>query len=337
MFEDERMKYAFLLFLLAFIPLLSSLRAGDFPEAEISTRAIRAKFYLPDPDRGYYRGTRFEWSGIIHSLQYEGHEYFGVWFPRYDPKLHDAITGPVEEFRTGEASVGYAEAKPGETFVRIGVGTLRKPEEPAYRVFGTYEIVDPGKWAVKAARDQIQFVHTLEHPAGYAYEYTKIVRLEKDRPEMVIEHRLKNTGTLPIETSQYNHNFFVIDGQPTGPDSVVVFPFEPRATRDLGDKARLAGKQLTYLRELRQGGESVFTEIEGFGQTAADYDFRIEHRTAGAGVRFTGDRPLSKLVFWSIRTTLCPEPYVDIRVVPGQETTWKIRYEFYTLGKLLSR
>ncbi len=327
------MKYAIFLFVIAFMPLLCSLRAGDFPEAQISNRAIRAKFYLPDPERGYYRGTRFEWSGIIHSLQYEGHEYFGVWFPRYDPKLHDAITGPVEEFRTGEASLGYAEAKPNETFVRIGVGTLRKPEEPAYRVFGTYEIVDPGKWTVKTANDRIEFVHTLKHPAGYAYKYTKIVRLEKDRAEMVIEHRLKNTGRLPIETSQYNHNFFVIDGQPTGPDAVVIFPFQAHAARDLGDKAQVAGKQLTYLRELRPGGESVFTELEGFGKTAADYDFKIEHRKAGAGVHFTGDQPISKLVFWSIRTTLCPEPYISIHVAPGQETSWKIKYEFYTLGK----
>ncbi|MFB3904089.1 MAG: hypothetical protein ACE15E_11600 [Acidobacteriota bacterium] len=327
------MKYVLVFCLLAIIPMLTSLCAGAFPEAQISNRAIRARFYLPDPERGYYRGTRFEWSGIIHSLQYQGHEYFGVWFPRYDPKLHDAITGPVEEFRTGEASLGYAEARPGETFVRIGVGTLRKPSEAAYRVFGTYEIVDPGNWTVKTGSDRIEFVHTLQHPAGYAYEYTKVVRLEGDRPEMVIEHRLKNTGTLPIETSQYNHNFFVIDGQPTGPDAVVVFPFEARAGRDLGDKARVSGKQLTYLRELQLGGESVFTEIEGFGRTPADYDFRIEHRKAGAGVRFSGDRALSKLVFWSIRTTLCPEPYVDIQVAPDQETSWQIKYEFYTLEK----
>ncbi len=316
--------------LVAFLfPLLSMLYAADSPQAQISNGQIRARFHLPDPEKGYYRGTRFEWSGIIESLQYKGHEYFGVWFPRYDPKLHDAITGPVEEFRTGEASVGYEQAKAGETFVRIGVGTLRKPEEQAYRVFGTYEIVDPGKWTVDPGSDRVVFTHQLTHPAGYGYTYTKTVRLQAGRPEMIIEHRLKNTGTLPIETSQYNHNFFVIDGQPTGPDSVVTFPFEARATRDLGGKAQVAGKQLTYLRELREGGESVFTEIEGFGTTAADYDFKIENRKAGAGVRIIGDRPLSKVVFWSIRTTVCPEPYIDIRVAPGEETSWKIRYEFY--------
>jgi hypothetical protein len=51
------------------------------------------------------------------------------------------------------------------------------------------------------------------------------------------------------------------------------------------------------------------------------------------GVRITGDRPIAKLVFWSIRTTFCPEPYIDMRIEPGSESAWKIAYEFYTLPK----
>src|SRR5450432_3389805 len=105
-----------------------ALVAADFPRAEISNGSVRAKLYLPDPDNGYYRATRFDWSGVIASLEYKGHNYFGVWFPRYDPKINDAITGPVEEYRTGESALGYENAKTGETFIRIGVGVLRKPE-----------------------------------------------------------------------------------------------------------------------------------------------------------------------------------------------------------------
>jgi hypothetical protein len=73
------------------------------PQAAISNSHVRAQLYLPDAQSGYYQGTRFDWSGVISSLEANGHSYFGQWFPRYDPKLHDAITGPVEEF-TG---VGY--------------------------------------------------------------------------------------------------------------------------------------------------------------------------------------------------------------------------------------
>ena len=323
-------KTSFLLLACAAAPVLCI--AAGFPEAAISNGAIEAKFHLPDAKNGYYRGTRFDWSGVIYSLRYEGHEYFGPWFEKYDPKTHDAISGPVEEYRTAGAGLGYEEAKTGEGFIRIGVGVVRKPEEAGYRNFNSYEIIDSGKWTVRKGPDWIEFVHELAGVNGYAYEYRKTVRLAKDKPVMTLEHSLRNTGQKTIETAMYNHNFFVMDGQPTGPDSVVKLPFEGRATKDLKDLAEVRGNRLVYLKELEKG-QSVFTEIGGFGDTARDYDFSLENRKAGTGVRITGDRPLAKLVYWSIRTTFCPEPYINLSVEPGKETKWTIGYEFYTLPK----
>ena len=308
------------------LAMLSQLAAPQFPQAELSNSSIRATLYLPDAQQGYYRGTRFDWSGAISSLKWNGHEYFGPWFERHDPKIHDAITGPVEEFLSNDAGLGYAEAKPGESFVRIGVGAVRKPDEPAYRRFATYEIVDPGEWTVRKGSNRIEFVHELRGTAGYAYVYRKTLRLIKD--SLVLEHRLKNTGRKPIATSVYNHNFFTLDRQPTGPDIVVRFPFDPRAARALNGLAEVRGKELVFLKEFVKG-QTVFTEVEGFGATAKDYDFRIEHRRTGAGVRITGDRPLSKLLFWSARLTVCPEPYIDASVEPGKESSWRITYQFY--------
>src|SRR3954469_11667257 len=92
------------------------------PQASISNGEIHAKLYLPDAAHGYYQGLRFDWSGVVASLEYKNHNYFGVWFPEYDPKRHDAITGPVEEFGGDEGGLGYNAAKPGDTFVKIGVG-----------------------------------------------------------------------------------------------------------------------------------------------------------------------------------------------------------------------
>jgi len=78
------------------------LPAADPPNAEITNGEIRAKIYLPDAKNGYYRGTRFDWSGVICSLQYKGHDYYGPWFNKTDPKVHDfvyqgpdIIAGPV--------------------------------------------------------------------------------------------------------------------------------------------------------------------------------------------------------------------------------------------------
>ncbi len=50
--------------------------AGSAPEAEIANGPIRVRLYLPDATTGFYRGTRFDWSGVIGGLEYAGHNYY---------------------------------------------------------------------------------------------------------------------------------------------------------------------------------------------------------------------------------------------------------------------
>jgi len=300
-----------------------------YSEAEISNKVIRAKLHLPDPEKGYYRGTRFDWSGVISSLEFDGHQYFGPWFEYHNPLKHDGIVGPAEEFQTADGGLGYAEVASGGTFIRIGVGVVRKPDEAAYRRFGTYELVDPGKWSINQKSDAIEFKHEVAHQSGYAYSYKKTIRLEADRPRLSLQHTLKNTGARTIETPHYNHNFFVIDGQPTGPDFFIEFPFELEAADDLKGLADICGGQIICPREL-QKGQSILTSLNGFGDSIEEHRITIENRKTGAGVRVVGNQPLSHLVFWSIRATICPEPYVSVVIRPGSEFSWETIYEFYS-------
>ena len=307
------------------------LLAENYPKAEISNGLIHAEVLLPDARNGSYRGTRFDWSGVISSLQFSGHEYFGRWYEHHDPKIHDAITGPVEAFQTNDKGLGYDEAKAGGTFVRIGIGTLRKPEEQDYRPYDTYEIVDPGKWTVGRHKDRIEFTQRLKSEQGYAYVYRKTVRLVKGKPQLLLEHSLKNTGRKVIETNQYNHNFFVIDHEVVGPDVVVKFVFTPNPTRGFKDRAEVHGQEIVFPRELERRNGGVFSELEGAGTQVKDYDFRIENLKTGAGVRFTSDQPLQKVNFWAIRTVAVAEPYIELKIEPGKESRWTIRYDFYTM------
>src|SRR5215469_4188599 len=243
--------------------------AAEPPLASISNGEVRAKLYLPDAENGYYRGERFDWSGSVASLEAKGHSYFGVWFPRYDPKLHDSITGPVEDY----APLNYTESKPGETFVKIGIGVLKRPDEQQYRFSNPYELLDTGKWSVRTGSDFVEYRHELKDPnSGYAYIYTKTVRLTPGKPEMTIDHNLKNTGTKPIETNVYNHGFFMLDSQPTGPDITVTFPFEIKATRDMNGLAEAKGKQIVYLKTLQDaasGGAPAVVPATAPGGRAA--------------------------------------------------------------------
>ena len=305
--------------------------AQNFPKAQISNGLIHAEIMLPDPQNGSYRSTRFDWSGIISSLQYQGHEYFGQWYKVHDPKVHDAITGPVEEFRASEKDSGldYEETKPGDAFVRIGVGMVRKPNEKDYRAYTTYDIVEPAKWKVRRHKDRIEFTQQLRADDGYAYLYSKTVRLVKGKPELLIVHSLKNTGTKLIETTQYNHNFFVIDHEIVGPDIDLKFVFTPKFARDLSGRAQVQGQKIIFPHELTDKG--VFTELTGSADDVKDYDFRIENVKTGAGVHITSDQPLLKVNVWAIRTVAVAEPYIRIHIEPGQELRWRVRYDFYTM------
>ncbi|PSR53181.1 hypothetical protein AHMF7605_06375 [Adhaeribacter arboris] len=315
-----------------FIGLTSFVLVADFPAAEIKNESIKAKLYLPDAQRGYYQGTRFDWSGVIPSLEFQGHQYFGQWFEKYDPKVHESVMGPTEEFMV----VGYDEAKPGDTFLKIGVGSLRKLDAAQYFFAKYYDIVDPGKRTVKTKSDRVEFTHELKDAAGYSYIYRKVVRLVKGKPQLVLEHSLRNTGQKAIATSVYNHNFFTIDNEPTGPGIEVKFPFNVQpagSTRGFGDMVLADDSKITYTRQLNKGEQVFSSSLEGFGTSARDYDFRIENRKTGAGVRITSDQAIQKIVYWACSTTSCPEPYIAINVAPGQEVKWQINYDFYTFPK----
>lgn len=338
--------------LAAVSPLVLSAVAGEpLPpdrarQVEIANGEIHAKLYLPDARTGFYQGTRFDWSGIVSSLVYKGHDYYGQWYSRSDPRVHDfvfqgpeivtsppcKIVGPVEEFRSGESTLGFDEAKVGGTFIKIGVGVLRKDTEK-YDAFHQYEIVDGGKWTVNAHRDRVEFTHELADPTtGYAYVYRKTVRLLPGKPEMVIEHQLKNTGRQPIRGSVYNHNFLVLDRQTTGPDFSVTFPFTLHALQPAKKElAEIRGNQFVLLKLLADQ-DVVYAQLGGFSDNPRDNEVRIENRRVGAGMVIRGNRPLSHLALWSIRSVLSVEPFIDFEILPGSEFHWDVNYTYYTLA-----
>ncbi len=310
-------------------PCSSSIKS-DFPKAVVSNGPIQAVVYLPDPVKGYYRSTRFDWSGVVPCLTFKGHTYFGVWFNRYDPLINDSITGPVEEFRSsdGLSSINYDEAKPGGLFLKPGVGVLRKVDDSPYKFSFPYPIVDGGKWTVHARKSEVVFTQTLRSPLGFAYVYQKTLKLDKHEPVLILEHHIKNTGTKAIDTEVYDHDFFMLDGAPTGPGMAVHFPFEPQAKRPLGPRGGIDGKDIVYLEEL-QPRQAVTSYLTGYSNSSSDYDFTVENRNAGVGVEQTSNSPIAQLNFWSIRTTICPEAYIHVNVQPGQTANWTIRYRFF--------
>jgi hypothetical protein len=324
------------------ISLPLAAQVSSAPQWHIENSVLKAQLYLPDAEKGFYRGTRFDWSGVVGDLEYAGHSYYGPWFTETDPHVSDfvyrgadivagpcsAITGPVEEF----VVIGYDEARPGGTFLKIGVGMLRKPDDAAYSAYRLYEIVNGGKWSVKHGKDAVEFTQELHDPAsGYGYVYHKKISLAAGKPEMAIEHSFSNTGTRPIHTSVYDHNFLVLDKRPTDAGYRITLPFT--ITSDHPPEKELAEfrkNEIVFLKTL-EGEDRVYTTIQGFGKSSDDYKIRIENANLKAGMTITGDRPLARMALWSIRSVLSLEPFVEVNVEPGSHTDWKYTYAYYTL------
>ena len=320
-------KIHYFVFLLLSVGAFSFTFLQKFPEAKITNGIIHARIYLPDADSGYYRSTRFDWAGVIPDIEYKGHTFCGQWFDKYDPTINDAIMGPVEAF----APLGYDEAKADGDFTQIGVGLLARLDDKIYSPFRYYKILSTGDWSIKRKSDHVEFFQKLDK-GEYNYEYKKTVELVKGKPEMDLIHSLKNTGHRIIETEVYDHNLFLIDSQSIGPDCVIEFPFnigvEEKGSRGIDSIAKIENKKITFLKRVTKG-EQAYAVLYGYGNTAKDYDIKIENQKTGAGIEITCDRPLSKLVFWSSSTTFCPEPYIHIKIKPGEVFSWKIKYLFY--------
>jgi len=311
-------------------------RLAKPPQTEISNGIITANLYLPDHENGYYRASRFDWSGVISSLEYKGHNYFGQWFENYDPMTNDAIMGPVEDF----SPLGYEEALEGAVFVKIGIGALKKIKEENYRFSHTYDLVNGGEWKVKVHKNRVAFTHELLDANGYAYLYTKVVELVKGKPTLEIRHKLKNTGKKSIKTSVYNHNFFVIDQELTGPNIETTFPYdiyldnsENKKVLNFDSLGIVSDRTISFSRYFKKG-ENVYTSgVMGFRDLPEDYQFSVMNTKTSAGVNIKGDKALEKIVYWANARTYCAEPYIRLELEPGESVQWKFDYSFFAKDK----
>ncbi|MEO6910897.1 MAG: hypothetical protein ABI158_08235 [Edaphobacter sp.] len=177
--------------------------------------------------------------------------------------------------------------------------------------------------------DAVEFRQMLNGPDGYAYIYEKVLSLDKDGTGITLDHRLKNTGQKTIDTKVYDHDFFMFDGQPTGPGMVVRFPFTPEPVDPLDPAVRIQGKEITFITAIGPR-QTVSGYITGFSAKASDYDFIVEDINRKIGVEQTLDTPLSRIYFWSNNRVICPEAYIHVGVAPGKTGHLKIHYRFFT-------
>ena len=280
------------------------------------------RLVLHEPEDGFYRGTRFDRSGVFDSIDWHGTELAGRWFPRYDPFLHDAVCGPAEEF----SPVGFDSALPGGTFLKPGVGLLVRPDEKPYDRFRLYEVADPGEWTAVVEGSTAIFRHRM----GGIYDYRKEVGLLPGG-RFFIRHALD--ASVPVTGNCYNHNFFTLGKMETGPGRALVFPFVPEGNwRAEYDKVGLTPAGIRFRDPLEEGESVYMGDLHARGGEQTPYRMTLSEADGNFCVRIRGDRPLTHAVFWANHRIACIEPYVQVEARPGKG--WDLRID-YQINKSL--
>jgi hypothetical protein len=300
------------------------------PKVTIRNGLLTATIYTPVAG-AFYTGTRFDRSGVVGSLTLGGQEYYGAWFQRTGADIRDfihtpqgiaagpntAIMGPVEEF----GAIGYDAAPVGGTFLKIGVGMVTKPDSQPYSAFRLYDVADPGRWTVSRTANSVTMTQTVA--GGSGYRYVKTLRLLPGKPQLVIEHVLRNTGSQPIATNVYNHNFVTMD--PGNGSTAVDLAFEPAPPAR--PTLTVTGKRITWTRPLvDKDSASMLTNDEN--TPPKPYDVTVTNLKTGAAIKVVSDQPMTRMNLWSIRTVNAAEPYVAVNVPAGGETRWSYTYTY---------
>ena len=135
------------------------------------------------------------------------------------------------------------------------------------------------------------------------------------RPTVSTPANLSEPGWVELEMGGQRTN----DGSSAHRDNIL-YALKYAFTPDWG--VRVGGD--TWVREVGNDG----SRLSGFGDTAKDYDFRIEDIKTGAAVRVQGDRPMTRVNIFSIDRVQSVEPYIAIELAPGTGKSWSYIYTF---------
>jgi hypothetical protein len=128
-----------------------------------------------------------------------------------------------------------------------------------------------------------------------------------------------------------------VDKQRVGPKYSIEFDtgVEPTAESAFADRAKVAGTRLDFPKPLEK--QAAFGRlIQPADKSPFNGNFKMTYRESDAkwvrvhvGDTFP-DHPRTKFQVWAIGTVLCPEPFFDLRIEPGEATSWITAYRFET-------
>lgn len=261
-------------------------------------------------------GVRFDRTAFITQVTLDG-EYHFCASESPDGSGGEGLCGEFGIFRP----LGYEDASVGGWFPKIGVGWLQRTAAEPYSFSADY----PARWGaveVDAAPARLAFRMAVESDGGFGACLEKVVRVSGAQLE--IASRLCNTGTVPIQTDEYVHNFLACDEEPFWPGAyelalpdVLVLPEGEHPVETEGRCLRWTATP-----------DGAFWFPWALEARPAEAGWRLRHLSSGREVGETLSGACYRFHLFGSERLVSPELFVDIDVPPGAEQGWTRWYTF---------
>lgn len=273
-----------------------------------------------------YNAPRFDWTGKIKLLKYNGLVLSGNEKTNsIDHNLYGR--GFYNEFGINEP-VGFSNIKIGDWFHKIGVGALQK-EHQNYFFLNNYK-TKPVQFIVEHDERHVFTTCIGEDLNNYAYILKKEIVL-KDYGFKVL-YKLKNTGKKPIKTTEYNHNFIEINNNLIGKDYTLKFDFNinPEKFDEFVNPNRsiiVKDKMVTF----NQQPKTDFFISNLTGGQLVDATWTIEDRKNKIAISEKASFKTSSINLWGCGHVISPELFIKINLQPGNSVSWSRDYSIFEL------
>jgi hypothetical protein len=332
--------------------------AADNPQPiHAGTRILHSSSLIvevgdPDsPDCRWNQGLRFSPVANVIRVQLNDRDFC------YAPTNGGALSylgGLPMEFDIGQESFqpdppGYNEGSNGSSFIKIGVGILKRNASP-YNFSSSYPVEELAQTTTTWEPDRARFVQTLSGTAnGYAYQLEEDVIVKNN--SILMHYVLTNTGTKTFTTEQYLHNFLTFSQRNVGPNYRVYFPYqmttspqvrewEPPVFGQVGRKPGFidSNPPMVGLENMVLYTKTISSVPKTWIYKPDDYlgpdTIAVEQSDTGQRVIIDSSLRSAYIGVWTTSYQVSPEQFIFITLAPGEHATFTRTYKFSTDGSM---
>lgn len=272
-----------------------------------------------------YRGSRFDWNGLVSQIRFRGVSLLGQEDSLRDPAIGGR--GLHNEFGITKC-VGYDECAVGEWFPKIGTGWLKKDAEP-YFFYTEYPLEELSFDCQVSGTSEVRFICESGERNGYAYRYVKTITLTDS--SFTIHYALENLGSKPLDTDEYVHNFLCVGQRRMDTGYSLSFPWKIATSRLVGinDPDQVLSIVDNRIDVVGQTDEQF--QIGGLAQGVTESDglaaiWTLSNSASGIHLSECGSFIPTAVNLWGWTSVISPEVFFGFRTDPGNTTTWERSY-----------